>query len=192
MFKCRRLLVLLVAVSVLFAATLSVSAAEPVDYSFVFDSDMGDSWFCSEFIPEGRYKVLLGDYSSDVTIGYHSNSADGYTYYTSDDFYIGFGGIELDCYLYCFAGDDSSGSFVYINNYESLFNLEVPDLIFTSISVEKPSNVSSKFSDIISGIGLNGVFSEVVSLLPVLLVVLIGFIGVRKAVSWLISVLRNS
>lgn len=193
MFNCRRLLVLLVVLTVLFAATLSVSASAPVDCSFVFDSDMGDAWSSSVFIPEGRYRISLGSFVSDIEVVYLVEDDYGdYILYESASFSLNYDGISLECYILSVLEDGCFFSSICISNYDSLYGLEVPDLRLIPISSSNSSDAASRLSDIISSIGLDGVFSEVISLLPVLLIVLIGFIGIRKAVSWLISVLRSA
>lgn len=58
------------------------------------------------------------------------------------------------------------------------------------------ANVATSGAAVVAGsvgsIDLTGILDEVISLLPVVLPVVIGFIGIRKGISFLIGSLRNA
>lgn len=54
------------------------------------------------------------------------------------------------------------------------------------------STVSNTVATAVSNVDMTGILNEVVSLLPVVLPVLIGFLGLRKGISFLIGSLRRA
>ena len=54
------------------------------------------------------------------------------------------------------------------------------------------ATTSSTVATAISGVDLTGILNEIISLLPVILPVVVGFIGVRKGISFLIGSLRRA
>ena len=51
---------------------------------------------------------------------------------------------------------------------------------------------SNTVATAINGVDLSGILQEIVSLLPVILPTVVGFIGVRKGISFLIGSLRRA
>ena len=54
------------------------------------------------------------------------------------------------------------------------------------------SSITSQVGTAITGTDLTGILNEVIGLLPIVLPVVIGFIGVRKGISFLIGSLRRA
>lgn len=54
------------------------------------------------------------------------------------------------------------------------------------------ATTSNSVATAISGTDLTGILNEIISLLPVVLPVIVGFIGVRKGISFLIGSLRRA
>jgi len=54
------------------------------------------------------------------------------------------------------------------------------------------SVASNTVATAINGVDLSGILQEIVSLLPVILPTVVGFIGVRKGISFLIGSLRRA
>lgn len=54
------------------------------------------------------------------------------------------------------------------------------------------ATTSNTVATAISGTDLSGILNEIISLLPVVLPVVVGFIGVRKGISFLIGSLRRA
>lgn len=54
------------------------------------------------------------------------------------------------------------------------------------------ATTSNSVATAISGTDLSGILNEIISLLPVVLPVVVGFIGVRKGISFLIGSLRRA
>lgn len=63
--------------------------------------------------------------------------------------------------------------------------------LFSSI-VLTSATTSNSVATAISGTDLTGILNEIISLLPVVLPVVVGFIGVRKGISFLIGSLRRA
>lgn len=55
-----------------------------------------------------------------------------------------------------------------------------------------PVNSSSRLCDIVSSDMLSGSIDEIVQLLPIVLVVIVAFIGIRKGISFLLQFLRSA
>lgn len=53
-------------------------------------------------------------------------------------------------------------------------------------------SVGSEVRDAVANVDMTGILSEIISLLPLVLPVIIGFIGVRKGISFLIGSLRRA
>lgn len=54
------------------------------------------------------------------------------------------------------------------------------------------ATTSNSVASAIQGTDLSGILNEIISLLPVVLPVVVGFIGVRKGISFLIGSLRRA
>lgn len=54
------------------------------------------------------------------------------------------------------------------------------------------ATTSNSVATAISGTDLTGILNEIISLLPVVLPVVVGFIGIRKGISFLIGSLRRA
>lgn len=54
------------------------------------------------------------------------------------------------------------------------------------------TTTSNTVATALTGVDLSGILQELVSLLPVILPTVVGFIGVRKAISFLIGSLRRA
>ena len=52
--------------------------------------------------------------------------------------------------------------------------------------------VSTSLADIVTADMMNGVLSDIVALLPVVIPVMVGFIGLRKGISFLQGVLHSA
>lgn len=52
--------------------------------------------------------------------------------------------------------------------------------------------VGTALSDVVTGDMLGGVLDEIVSLLPIVIPVLIGFIGLRKGIAFVQSILHSA
>lgn len=63
--------------------------------------------------------------------------------------------------------------------------------LFSGIALTSAST-SNTVATAISGTDLSGILNEIISLLPVVLPVVVGFIGVRKGISFLIGSLRRA
>lgn len=212
MFKCRRLLVLLVALSVLFSVPLSVSASDADAFGALYSDptvyllgaegiydDMCGSWIFNERLTEGRYEINYSGSVSEFDLNFTLvDESSVHRHYVSEPFEVNFSGVLIECSFdyYDWVEDgtfslsfwSSDGSSIYDSDVDCYIPIYLVPIIFEDAS----SAETSRFFDIVSSVGLDGVFSEVISLLPVLLIVLIGFIGVRKGISWLNSVLRSA
>lgn len=47
-------------------------------------------------------------------------------------------------------------------------------------------------SEVVTGDMMQGVFNEILSLLPIVIPVVVGFIGLRKGISFLMGILRSA
>ena len=54
------------------------------------------------------------------------------------------------------------------------------------------AQVTGKLASVVSSSDLSGVMNEILALLPVIIPVMIGFIGLRKAISFLIGMLHSA
>ncbi len=63
--------------------------------------------------------------------------------------------------------------------------------LFSGIALTS-ATTSNSVATAISGTDLTGILNEIISLLPVVLPVVVGFIGVRKGISFLIGSLRRA
>lgn len=54
------------------------------------------------------------------------------------------------------------------------------------------ASVGSQVATAVTGTDMSGILTEIINLLPVVLPVVIGFIGVRKGISFLIGSLRRA
>ena len=63
--------------------------------------------------------------------------------------------------------------------------------LFSGIALTS-ATTSNTVATAISGTDLSGILNEIISLLPVVLPVVVGFIGVRKGISFLIGSLRRA
>ena len=54
------------------------------------------------------------------------------------------------------------------------------------------STISNSVATAVNGVDMSGILNEVLSLLPVVLPILIAFLGVRKGISFLIGSLRRA
>lgn len=63
--------------------------------------------------------------------------------------------------------------------------------LFSGIALTS-ATTSNSVATAISGTDLSGILNEIISLLPVVLPVVVGFIGVRKGISFLIGSLRRA
>lgn len=54
------------------------------------------------------------------------------------------------------------------------------------------SSISNSVATAVNGVDMSGILNEVLSLLPVVLPILIAFLGVRKGISFLIGSLRRA
>lgn len=54
------------------------------------------------------------------------------------------------------------------------------------------SSIASTVATAVNGVELSGILEELISLLPVVLPTIVGFIGIRKAISFLIGSLRRA
>lgn len=54
------------------------------------------------------------------------------------------------------------------------------------------STVSSKLSSVVTADLMQGVFDEIIALLPVCIPVMVGFIGLRKGISFVQSILYSA
>lgn len=58
--------------------------------------------------------------------------------------------------------------------------------------VATTTTTSNTVATALTGVDLSGIMEELISLLPVILPTVVGFIGVRKAISFLIGSLRRA
>lgn len=63
--------------------------------------------------------------------------------------------------------------------------------LFSGIALTSATTANT-VATAISGTDLTGILNEIISLLPVVLPVVVGFIGVRKGISFLIGSLRRA
>lgn len=88
---------------------------------------------------------------------------------------------ELPLFYY---EDDSGTQYIKIVPYAKKPNSKIRVLEFT----EKTSSV---IGNVVSSDGLSGVLAQIVEILPVVLVVIVGFIALRKGISFVQGVLNN-
>ena len=63
--------------------------------------------------------------------------------------------------------------------------------VFAGLALSS-SAVSNTVATAVNGVDLSGILQELISLLPVVLPTIVGFIGIRKAISFLIGSLRRA
>ena len=169
------------------------------DFDFLPDSQIASVGVCEGFVPEGDYAVyiifeneVLCSSISPVSIRYViDDSNDCYVAdfnvtfyeYSIDDVFT-LGGRLYDFY-------DSLGStilgFYLLDDSESVF--PITDGVCVRL-VE--INNSTQLSDFIIADNFMVLLDQLVSMLPVILAVLVGCIGLRKAIALLLDVLRSS
>jgi hypothetical protein len=60
------------------------------------------------------------------------------------------------------------------------------------LTIPAPINAATVVNEAISGSMLQGVMDEVVGVLPTVLPVVVAFLGIRKAISFVIGMLRSA
>lgn len=60
------------------------------------------------------------------------------------------------------------------------------------LTIPEPINAATVVNEAISGSMLQGVMDEVVGVLPTVLPVVVAFLGIRKAISFVIGMLRSA
>ena len=182
----KRLVVFTALILLLVAMLVPASAASIVSDEYVFSLDSG-AFVCSDTVPSGRYNLFLStkgvDYSGVVSFR-EIKGSDGRILFISD---------HLDWMTDISGSSDRVLQFIHIPRGSQI---SFYDLV-RGFRVAPPSDcviklVPVNFRTQVAKVSFSGVLDQVVSLLPVLLVFLVGFIAIRKAVSWLISVLRSS
>ena len=91
------------------------------------------------------------------------------------------------------------GNALWINFYKPLESIEPeePEIPIDPEIPEEPDipivpSNTKKLANIYQGMSFNKVLEEIIKLLPILLLILISFIGIRKGISLLFSLLRYS
>ena len=169
-----------------------------VGFQFLFEpvASLDDSYvvsacnrttMSSSYIPEGSYSVycsvavqsLLG--SLPVSVQYQENSE--WDYISSHSFSL--------------CGTAGSFSVGRYNGTDSIYlETEVVSagepVTFYFLPLDPPSSSVPSLSGIVDSGMLTGALDQVVSILPVLLVAIVSFIGIRKGISWLQNVLHGA
>lgn len=65
-------------------------------------------------------------------------------------------------------------------------------MMFLGNLVAETTGVATSLSNVVTSEMLQGVFNEILALLPVAIPVVVGFIGIRKGISFLIGILRSA
>ena len=183
-------------------------AAEPQEYvfeimppmslldDFNFNTDGELSAFYEGPIPEGLYNVYIYEDDSlilaslsPISVKYSWSQIDGVDFLTS-------------CSTVPYSDGMSYNSYVVdaLDYYGlTLFELGTPNYVgvyvgtsVKFVSVKETTLPAGKFADLINADTLATSFDCLISLLPVVLAVIVGYIGLRKAIAWLMSVMRSS
>lgn len=143
-------------------------------------------------LPAGKYKVtVLGEIDGHA---YETTSEGDGINITSDGFA---GPVSCSCYV--------DGVFTESIVYDVNIFFE-DELTFFSVSVDGGHIVVGLFTvahfelvddavsltDYVTAESMDAILDEVVALIPVVLTVIVGYIGIRKVISWLQGVLHNS
>ena len=65
-------------------------------------------------------------------------------------------------------------------------------MMFLTNMIAEGTGVATSLSTVVTSEMLQGVFNEILALLPVAIPVVVGFIGIRKGISFLIGILRSA
>ena len=175
---------------------IPVAAAEEIFFEYPEYLDAG----VEVYIPEGTYfaRLYVDDQifdSSTFTIQYSPMD----TYYDNDcvvstsDIHL-YGEVQQ---ISIVSRNDFTCTYIGILNYldyedDGLLDWEIKPAFIPGPFSLIPVASSPALSDVVNPHMMSGVLDQVVSLLPAILGVLVAYIGIRKAVSWLQSVLHSS
>ena len=65
-------------------------------------------------------------------------------------------------------------------------------MMFLTNMIAEGTGVATSLSTVVTSEMLQGVFNEILALIPVAIPVVVGFIGIRKGISFLIGILRSA
>ena len=162
--------------------------------SFRFDLD-GRSFFYEGYLPAGSYDVKwvynCGDSRGEVS--YCSLSPAVVLYdslyegYPCSSFTVAFDGVLTESLDFIVVDGFASIGVTILALYESL-----PDDHVYAYFVFTPVNGDFSLADYFNADTLAATLDHLIALLPVILAVIVGYIGLRKAIAWLMSVMRSS
>lgn len=167
-------------------------------YEFILQEFYSDLYLIYEgFLPEGSYMLEFSDSSDSLfyldlyPLEYFYADGALVTPAVCYDFAVTPpDGVLLDLSVavtfYYFEAFDFTVCSLSLENDEGSFLL-TPDFLFVTPVVSSSGLVSSLNSDLISGI-----FTQILGLLPVTLGFLVSVFGLRKAIAFVVGVLRNS
>lgn len=197
--NCLSTRILAVFAAVLLMMTLSIPAFAATEYVFEFDEESG-LFFMPMHLPEGKYNLqgafvfegvtctLVSDAPIDIVYGVDPN----------DEFA---GNVLFESSVSCSLFADGSLlvtdyiDFMCFSFDSTLIRFGVsPDFPSVEVSYFSLSPISETYSlsDYITAETLPSVFNEIISLLPVALGVLVGYISIRKGIAYLQNFLHSS
>ena len=197
-----------ISVFLLLAFCLSVPlvafAAEPEEYIFEmmppvsmlddYDFIREATFYCAYdgVLPEGVYDVFLFDNrdliqaDSSVIISYSYDSGLPVAVFTIPFVYNGYP-VSFSCTLADYTSND--GSSVLFPELVGDDSFSLPEGSYIKFV---PKDFDISLTDYVSSDSLAPLLDEIVVLLPVVMVVIVGYIAIRKALQWLQGVLHNS
>lgn len=184
----KRLLAVVVA-AVLCVSLFAIPVLAADDY--YFGASGVTSFVCYDFVPEGSY------YAVAYCDGVASKSAPFVVSYEYDRFGSGNAAVPIEwgftgavkSYVLQIANASSASTEIYVFDFEADDNMR--SSVLDGIALF-PASAPLAVSDVVDSEMIGGAMAEVVSLLPIVLVVVVGFIGLRKGLSWLSAVLRGA
>ena len=184
---------------ILLCVVMAVPALATEQYEFYhapavlpeFDRMEDDIGFVSEAtIGNGTYVLTIVDrddgflHSDPFVVEFSFDEENGYYFCIFDLCLDSFNSIPLPCALILVPGGGTAFILVGDDGMAADFAPSVDYVILNS--------VDKGLDDVISGDMMLGALNQLVSLLPVVLAVIVGCAGLRKAIAWLQNVMRSS
>ena len=161
-------------------------------FDFVYD---GGSFYYEGRLPEGMYQVTFCWYPSSVVSFNVMDEPVCINYSTEFEGFFA----SVHCFTLSNAIETVSFDFFLVDSYSELgASVLLCDFPVDSTSYGNPYFVftpienSWKLADYFNVDTLAATLDHLIALLPVILSVIVGYIGLRKAIGWMLSVLRSS
>ena len=188
-----------ISIIILLCVVMAVPALAAEQYEFYHapavlpeldPNENGFGFVCDATIGNGTYVLTFVDredgfYHSDPFVVEFSFDEENGSYYCLFDVCLdSFDSVPLLGFLILFPGGGTGFSLVGSDG--------MPVDLFPGVEYVILNSVDKGLDDVISGDMMLDALDQLVSLLPVVLAVIVGCVGLRKAIAWLQNVMRSS